>query len=135
MKDLMRAKKIVNKRVMHPNQNIDSGRSYIDTEVIEEELRSCKSNGCKPQCHPYVNCDCNNECGCNSGCCDCNDEDCTENCFPNPCPDECSHPLIPPKVSTSQAVLYPIETNRIYDTIMFRVFTDGKMANGEDLNF
>ena len=135
MKDLMRAKKIVNKRVMHPNQNIDSGRSYIDTEEIEEELRSCKSNGCKPQCHPYVNCDCNNECGCNSGCCDCNDEDCTENCFPNPCPDECSHPLIPPKFSTSQAVLYPIETNRIYDTIMFRVFTDGKMANGEDLNF
>lgn len=140
MKDLMRSKKVVSKRIIQPNKNIESGRSYIETNEIEEELRSCNSNGCKPQCHPYVPCDCNNDCnhhncGCNPVCCDCKDEDCTDNCFPNPCPEECSHPLIPPKFSTSQAVLYPIETNRIYDTIMFRVFTDGKMANGEELNF
>lgn len=142
MKDLMRAKKVVNKRVIQPNQNIDSGRSYIETNEIEEELR-----GCKPQCHPYIQCDCNNDCnndcnhhnhncGCNPGCCDCKDEeDCTDNCFPNPCPEECAHPLVPPKFPISQAALFPIETNRIFDTIMFRVFTDGKMANGEDLNF
>lgn len=143
MKDLMRTKKVVSKRVIKPNRNIESGRSYIETNEIEDELR-----GCKPKGHPYVKCDCENDCNdhcnkhhhnceCNSECCDCKEEeeDCTDNCFPNPCPEECAHPLIPPKFPTSQAVLFPIETNRIFDTIMFRVFTDGKMANGEDLDF
>ncbi|WP_373598832.1 hypothetical protein [Paraclostridium bifermentans] len=147
MKDLMRSKKVVSKRVQQPTQKIEPSRSYIETNEIEEELnRGCKSNGCKPHCHPYIPCDCvddckgkcndhHHNCGCNTSCCNCNDDDCTENCFPNPCPEECSHPLVPPKFSTSQAMLYPIETNRIYDTIMFRVFTDGKNSNGDDLHF
>ncbi|WP_270647796.1 hypothetical protein [Paeniclostridium hominis] len=160
MKDLMRSKKIVNKRVIQPTQNTETSRSYVEANELDEDLnRGCKSNGCKPQCHPYVqcddrddhNCNCNDHnhdhnhnhnhnhnhhnCGCNTDCCNCQDDDCTENCFPNPCQEECSHPLIPPKFSTSQAKLYPIETDRIFDTIMFRVFTDGKMLNGDDLNF
>ncbi|MEG0180980.1 MAG: hypothetical protein RSC84_02400 [Peptostreptococcaceae bacterium] len=148
MKDLMRAKKVVSKRVIKPTQNIENSSSYIDTNEIEDDLnRGCKPNGCnKPQCNPYIQCECECECKCdcnehqhncggNTGCCNCKEDDCTENCFPNPCQEECSHPLTPPKFSISQAMLYPIETNRIYDTIMFRVFTDGKKLNGDDLNF
>ena len=152
MKDLMRSKKIVSKRVIQPTQNIEDSRSNIETNELEEDL----NRGCKKQCHPYVQCNCedddkcndnhhkhnhhdhdhhNHNCGCNNGCSNCNDDDCTENCFPNPCPEECSQPLTPPRFSTSQAALFPIETDRIFDTIMFRVFTDGKTQNGEDLNF
>lgn len=149
MNDLVRNnKKVVNKRVFQTSQNQNNKKNTIVSSQAEEELeRGCcqKAPVCKPQPNP-CNCndDCCNEhhnCGCNidccdcCDCCDCNDDDCTENCFPNPCGDECGYPLKPAKFTTSQAVLYPIETNRVYDTMMFRVFTDGKLEGGSDLEF
>lgn len=150
MKDLMRAKKVVSKRVTKPTQELENSSYIEETNEVEDDFeRGCKSSGHKPQCHPYVQCECECECDCDcnhehnhkhnhdchSSCCNCNEDDCTENCFPNPCPEECSQPLTPPKFPISQAVLYPIETNRVFDTIMFRVFTDGKKSNGDDLDF
>ncbi|MGL5506859.1 MAG: hypothetical protein ACRDB0_03035, partial [Paraclostridium sp.] len=149
MNDLVRNnKKVVNKRVFQTSQNQNSKKSAVIATQTEEELdRGCcpKTPVCKPQPNP-CNCndDCCNEnhhCGCNIDCCDCcdccdcndcNDDDCTKNCFPNPCGDECGYPLKPAKFTTSQAVLYHIETNRVYDTMMFRVFTDGKLEGGTD---
>lgn len=149
MQDLVKNnKKAANKRVFQTSQNQSNKKNTTVSTQVEEELdRGCcqQQPVCKPQPQPKPNpCNCiddccehhhhHNPCGCNIDCCDCND-DCTENCFPNPCGDECGCPLKPAKFTTSQATMYPIETNRVYDTMMFRLFTDGKDSSGEDLNF
>ncbi|MGL5751439.1 MAG: exosporium morphogenetic protein CdeC [Paraclostridium sp.] len=154
MNDLMRAKKVVSKRVLKTPQNqSQANKNNRAMNQLEEELdRACNKhkdthNSCNHEQHhsekcekhkPEYSCSCDcycDDCCCNNHHCECEQDDCTDNCFQNPCGDECAYPLQPAKFTTCQATMYPIETNRVYDTIMFRVFTDGKSSDGSDLEF
>ena len=147
MNDLIRNnKKASNKRILQTSQNQKNNNDIVASNKVEESFdRACNQNQhCNQQPAYNQPCNCINEChdnhhhndccGCSTNCCSNNDE-CTENCFANPCGEQCGYPLSPAKFNTSQASMYPIETNRVYDTMMFRVFTDGKTPGGSDLGF
>ena len=58
----------------------------------------------------------------------------SEECSVNPCREECCNG-IRPTFSTRNASPVAIETNRIFDSIQFRAFTDAKGPNGQTLFF
>lgn len=158
MQDLKKnRRKVMNKQVEPVEDSVST------EEVLEEVLEEDMSRGVnKSKHHHGDSCECNHEhhhhhhdnCGCDHGHSDCQVYECTicnckpkhddcepcgvesaENCFDNKCGPECCSPITPQKLSTSNSIPYAIETNRVFDTMAFQVFTDATAPNGEPLTF
>ncbi len=47
-------------------------------------------------------------------------------CVDNPCRDTCCTPITPPRFSTNNSVPVAIETNRVFDSVVFQTLTDAR---------
>ena len=98
----------------------------------------CCNNTCHNDCCSNINDCCNNTCNndCNhhhDNCkCDHHHDNCkcepceaqSDICIDNPCKETCCNPITPPRFSTNNSVPVAIETNRVFDSIVFKTFTD-----------
>ena len=115
MQDLKKNKRRINQSTLQ-----HEAKESLNEELQEDIARSCKSKGCNCNKH-------DDEC-----------EPCeveSDECVDNVCGEECCNPLSSPKFSTANSVPLAIETNRVFDSIKFQVFTDADAPNGEDLFF
>lgn len=95
---------------------------------MESHKNKCNEKHEKHECE----CECHCECKKHEECKEC--EAVSEECSVNPCREECCNG-IRPTFSTRNASPVAIETNRIFDSIQFRAFTDAKGPNGQTLFF
>ena len=138
--DLQDLKK--NKRRINQSTLQHEAKESLNEELQEDIARSCKSKGCN--CNKHDD-ECELECDCvckpkhnhnhkhDDECEPCEVE--SDECVDNVCGEECCNPLSSPKFSTANSVPLAIETNRVFDSIKFQVFTDADAPNGEDLFF
>lgn len=141
MQDLKKNKKRMNNKPMPTMSNIPE-REEVESVVaveVDELDRGCKCNNDmeshKNKCndkHEKHECECHCECKKHEECKEC--EVVSEECSVNPCREECCNG-IRPTFSTRNASPVAIETNRIFDSIQFRAFTDAKGPNGQTLFF
>ena len=146
MQDLRKNKrKMVNKHMNIVNNS--------EMEEMSEELdrvyrpkhnntNDCCNNTCNNDCdHHHDDCKCDNhhdDCKCDHHHDDCkcdhhHDHDKCEPCevksdicVDNPCRDTCCTPITPPRFSTNNSVPVAIETNRVFDSVVFQTFTDAR---------
>ncbi len=149
MQDLKKNKRRMNNKQMSTMSNCperEEVESVVSVEVDEFD-RGCKCNNDmeshKNKCnekhenkcnekHEKHECECHCECKKHEECKEC--EVISEECSVNPCREECCNG-IRPTFSTKNASPVAIETNRIFDSIQFRAFTDAKGPNGQTLFF
>ena len=143
MQDLKKNKRRMNNKQMSTMSNIPE-REEVESVVaveVDELDRGCKCNNDmeshKNKCnekHEKHECECECHCECkkHEECKEC--EAVSEECSVNPCREECCNG-IRPTFSTRNASPVAIETNRIFDSIQFRAFTDAKGPNGQTLFF
>ena len=153
MQDLKKNKRRMNNKQMSMMSNVPKTETTLEVDETEATLdiddleRGCKCNSntvgqtnhCNDKhdkCH-----DKHDECHNKHDKCECKkDEECeeckvvSEECTVNPCREECCNG-IRPTFSTRNASPVAIETNRIFDSIQFRAFTDAKGPNGQTLFF
>ena len=138
MQDLRKNKRKMNNKQMSTISNFDEQEAIMQSDELD---RGCKCNNQnmeskKDKCHDKhekFECECHCECKDHSKEC----EECeavSESCTVNPCREECCNG-ISPNYSTRNASPVAIETNRIFDSIQFRVFTDATGPNGQNLFF
>lgn len=147
MQDLKKNKRRMNNKPMSTMSNIPEREEVESVVAIEvDELdRGCKCNNdmeshknkCnekheKHECECHCECKKHDECKKHEECKEC--EVVSEECSVNPCREECCNG-IRPTFSTRNASPVAIETNRIFDSIQFRAFTDAKGPNGQTLFF
>ena len=137
MQDLKKNKRRINQSTLQ-----HEAKESLNEELQEDIARSCKSKGCN--CNKHDD-ECELECDCvckpkhnhnhkhDDECEPCEVE--SDECVDNVCGEECCNPLSSPKFSTANSVPLAIETNRVFDSIKFQVFTDADAPNGEDLFF
>lgn len=137
MQDLKKNKRRINQSTLQ-----HEAKESLNEELQEDIARSCKSKGCN--CNKHDD-ECELECDCvckpkhnhnhkhDDECEPCEVE--SDECVDNVCGEECCNPLSSPKFSTANSVPLAIETNRVFDSIKFQVFTDADALNGEDLFF
>lgn len=140
----------MNNKPMSTMSNIPE-REEVESVVaveVDELDRGCKCNNdmeshknkCnekhekheKHECECHCECKKHDECKKHEECKEC--EVVSEECSVNPCREECCNG-IRPTFSTRNASPVAIETNRIFDSIQFRSFTDAKGPNGQTLFF
>lgn len=126
--------------------------SLFEDDNMERGFKHKKHDKCDPCNDHHDNCDCdpcndrdencgchnhNDNCGCHDHChCDCDPcELKSDECFKNNCGPECCRPIRPNNLSPQNSVPIAIETNRVFDTMRFQVFTDATGPNGEPLVF
>lgn len=143
MQDLKKNKRRMNNKQMSTISNCPE-REEVESVVaveVDELDRGCKCNNDmeshKNKCnekHEKHECECECHCECkkHEECKEC--EAVSEECSVNPCREECCNG-IRPTFSTRNASPVAIETNRIFDSIQFRAFTDAKGPNGQTLFF
>ena len=143
MQDLKKNKRRMNNKQMSTMSNCPE-REEVESVVaveVDELDRGCKCNNDmeshKNKCnekHEKHECEyeCHCECKKHEECKEC--EAVSEECSVNPCREECCNG-IRPTFSTRNASPVAIETNRIFDSIQFRAFTDAKGPNGQTLFF
>ena len=143
MQDLKKNKRRMNNKQMSTMSNCPE-REEVESVVaveVDELDRGCKCNNDmeshKNKCnekHEKHECECECHCECkkHEECKEC--EAVSEECSVNPCREECCNG-IRPTFSTRNASPVAIETNRIFDSIQFRAFTDAKGPNGQTLFF
>ena len=149
MQDLKKNKRRMNNKQMSTMSNCPE-REEVESVVaveVDEFDRGCKCNNDmeshKNKCnekhenkcnekHEKHECECHCECKKHEECKEC--EVISEECSVNPCREECCNG-IRPTFSTRNASPVAIETNRIFDSIQFRAFTDAKGPNGQTLFF
>ena len=143
MQDLKKNKRRMNNKQMSTMSNCPE-REEVESVVaveVDELDRGCKCNNDmeshKNKCnekHEKHECECECHCECkkHEECKEC--EVVSEECSVNPCREECCNG-IRPTFSTRNASPVAIETNRIFDSIQFRAFTDAKGPNGQTLFF
>lgn len=149
MQDLKKNKRRMNNKQMSTMSNCPE-REEVESVVaveVDEFDRGCKCNNDmeshKNKCnekhenkcnekHEKHECECHCECKKHEECKEC--EVISEECSVNPCREECCNG-IRPTFSTKNASPVAIETNRIFDSIQFRAFTDAKGPNGQTLFF
>lgn len=140
MQDLKKNKRRMNNKQMSTMSNCPEREEVVAVEVDELD-RGCKCNNDmeshKNKCnekHEKHECECECHCECkkHEECKEC--EAVSEECSVNPCREECCNG-IRPTFSTRNASPVAIETNRIFDSIQFRAFTDAKGPNGQTLFF
>lgn len=142
MQDLKRNKKRNNHHIEYNTNKLSKEDKIID-EITEELSRGC---GYKPKSHSENGC--NLDMNCCQGQhiqCDCichtkpqTCEPCevdSDICIDNNCGPECCSPITPPRFNVSNSIPYPIEANRVYDTMVFQTFTDAVAPNGAPLVF
>lgn len=115
MQDLKKNKRKLNQSNLQ-NEPIED----LKEEVQEDISRHCKSKGCNCNKH-------------NDDCEPCQVE--ADECVDNICEEGCCNPIAANKFSTANSVPLAIETNRVFDTIKFQVFTEAEAPNGDDLFF
>lgn len=137
MQDLKKNKRRINQSTLQ-----HEAKESLNEELQEDIARSCKSKGCN--CNKHDD-ECELECDCvckpkhnhnhkhDDECEPCEVE--SDECVDNVCGEECCTPLASHKFSTANSVPLAIETNRVFDSIKFQVFTDADAPNGEDLFF
>ena len=137
MQDLKKNKRRINQSTLQ-----HEAKESLNEELQEDIARSCKSKGCN--CNKHDD-ECELECDCvckpkhnhnhkhDDECEPCEVE--SDECVDNVCGEECCNPLSSPKFSTANSVPLAIETNIVFDSIKFQVFTDADAPNGEDLFF
>ncbi|MEW9078173.1 hypothetical protein [Terrisporobacter glycolicus] len=141
MQDLKKNKRKMNNKQMSTMSNRPEKEEIESVVAVEvDELdRGCKCNNDmeshKNKCndkHDKHECECHCECKKHEECKEC--EVVSEECSVNPCREECCNG-IRPTFSTRNASPVAIETNRIFDSIQFRAFTDATGPNGQTLFF
>ena len=135
MQDLKRYKRKIN----HPNLQCEN-KENLNNELQEDVSRTYNSKGCGCNKHDDYDfeCDCvckpkHNNHNCDDECETCQVE--SDECVENLCSEGSCYPLSAPKYSTANSKPLAIETNRVYDSMKFQVFTDADAPNGEDLFF
>ena len=139
MQDLKKNKRKMNSKQMSTMSNF-SEREEVEavealaTVEVDEFDRGCKCNNDmeshKNKCHEkHEKCKKHEEC---EECEEC--EVISEECSVNPCREECCNGVTP-TFSTRNASPVAIETNRIFDSIQFRAFTDATGPEGQTLFF
>ena len=141
MQDLRKNKRKINNKQMCEISNIGEQ----EVRAVEELDRGCKCNNQNMEqqqknnkCHDkHEKCELECHCECKKHekvekCEEC--EVISESCTVNPCREECCNG-ISPSYSTRNASPIAIETNRIFDSIQFRTFTDATGPNGQTLFF
>ena len=135
MQDLKKNKRRINQSTLQ-----HEAKESLNEELQEDIARSCKSKGCNKhddECELECDCVCKPKHNHNHK----HDDECepceveSDECVDNVCGEECCNPLSSPKFSTANSVPLAIETNRVFDSIKFQVFTDADAPNGEDLFF
>ena len=153
MQDLKKNRRRMNNKQMSMMSNVPKTETTLEVDETEATLdiddleRGCKCNSntvgqtnhCNDKhdkCH-----DKHDECHNKHDKCECKkDEECeeckvvSEECTVNPCREECCNGASP-TFSTRDASPVAIETNRIFDSIQFRVFKDATGPNGQTLFF
>lgn len=133
MQDLKKNKRKLNQSNLQ-NEPIED----LKEEVQEDISRHCKSKGCNCNKH-NDDCEIEYDCVCKPKYHDKHDcEPCqveADECVDNICEEGCCNPIAANKFSTANSVPLAIETNRVFDTIKFQVFTEAEAPNGDDLFF
>ena len=132
MQDLKKNKRRINQSTLQ-----HEAKESLNEELQEDIARSCKSKGCN--CNKHDD-ECELECDCVCKPKHNHNHKHDDECEPcevesDECGEECCNPLSSPKFSTANSVPLAIETNRVFDSIKFQVFTDADAPNGEDLFF
>ena len=139
MQDLKKNKRRMYNKPMSTMSNVPE-REEIESVVAVEldeldrgfkcdnDIESHK-NKCNEK-HEKYECECHCECKKHEECKEC--EVVSEECTVNQCKEECCNG-IRPTFSTRNAFPVAIETNRIFDSIQFRAFTDAIGPNGQTL--
>ena len=135
MQDLRKNKRKMNSKQMSTMSNFSEREEVEAVEAVatvDEFDRGCKCNNDmeshKNKCHEKHDCECKKHEKC---------EECeviSEECSVNPCREECCNGITP-TFSTRNASPVAIETNRIFDSIQFRAFTDATGPDGQTLFF
>lgn len=139
MQDMKRSKRrMMNQQMEHIDNEVEPSRSTVEKCIDEELNRGCKSKPNSCDCnHDYNHgCECKkheHECEKHEKCEPCEIE--SDTCVKNVCAsDQCCSPITA-KLSTAKATPLPIETNRVFDTMVFKTFTDAVAPGGETLVF
>lgn len=134
MQDLKKNKRKINQPSLQ--QGV---KEELNEELQDEIARSCKSKECNCNNHDDYEMEC--DCVCrpkhhhehHEHCEPCEVE--ADECVKNNCTQGCASPIAAPKFSTANSVPYAIETNRIFDTMKFQIFTDADAPHGDNLYF
>ncbi|SCH31501.1 Uncharacterised protein [uncultured Clostridium sp.] len=134
MQDLRKNKrKMINKH-MNAVNNPEIEEMSDDLERVYRPKHSDNCNPCPKECEHEHEHECDCECECHhhhhhhEDCEPCEVE--SDNCVNNPCSEECCTPIVPSTFSTSNSIPVAIETNRVFDSIVFQTLTDGMSLQG-----
>jgi hypothetical protein len=127
-----------NKRKLNQSNLQNEAIEDLNEEVQEDVSRYCKSKGCNCNKHNddyemEFDCVCKPKNNNKHDCEPCQVE--SDECVDNVCEEGCCNPIAVNKFSTANSVPLAIETNRIFDSIKFQVFTEAEAPNGNDLFF
>lgn len=114
------------------NNNCEEKHDKCDDKYDKHDKCDDKHDSCYDKCKDMCHDKCNDKHHNNKDNCGCEVE--SEMCSVNPCREECCNGIAP-AFSTKNACPVAIETNRVFDSIQFRVFTDATGPNGQTLFF